>query len=127
MKRDMELVRDLLSAIESDPRLNGAVTLHPEIGDLGVTAENYEAVAFHLDMMIEVGLVEGKATMQMPMVRKLTWKGYDFIEATRNPEIWSRTKAAAQKVGGVGLDLLVQIAKAEGKRLITEKLGIPLS
>ena len=30
-------------------------------------------------------------------------------------------------IGGVGLDLLVQIAKAEAKRFVSEKLGISLA
>ena len=35
-------------------------------------------------------------------------------------------KAGMKAVGGFGLDLMVQVAKAEGKRLITEKLGLSI-
>jgi hypothetical protein len=57
---------------------------------------------------------------------RLTATGQDFADSIHNSEVWSKTKAAASKVGGVGLDLLVQIAKAEAKRFASEKLGIPL-
>ena len=42
---------------------------------------------------------------------RLTATGQDFADSIHNSEVWSKTKAAASKVGGVGLDLLVQIAK----------------
>jgi hypothetical protein len=57
---------------------------------------------------------------------RLTASGHDFIDNVHNPEVWSKTKAAAKKVGGVGLDLFLQIAKAEAKRFAVEKLGLPL-
>ena len=57
---------------------------------------------------------------------RLTANGQDFADSIHNSEVWSKTKAAASKVGGVGLDLLVQIAKAEAKRFVSEKLGISL-
>ncbi len=57
---------------------------------------------------------------------RLTASGHDFLDSVQNPEVWSKTKAAAKKVGGVGLDLFIQIAKAEAKRFALEKLGLPL-
>jgi fructose-specific phosphotransferase system IIC component len=38
--------------------------------------------------------------------------------------VWRRTKAGAEKIGGVGLSLIVEMAKAYGKQVITEKLGV---
>lgn len=57
---------------------------------------------------------------------RLTASGHEFIDSVQNPEVWSKTKAAAKKVGGVGLDLFVQIAKAEAKRFAFQHLGLPL-
>jgi hypothetical protein len=57
---------------------------------------------------------------------RLTASGHDFLDTVQNPEVWSKTKAAAKKVGGVGFDLFLQIAKAEAKRFAFEKLGLPL-
>jgi len=57
---------------------------------------------------------------------RLTASGQDFIDTVQNPEVWSKTKSAAKMVGGVGLDLFLQIAKAEAKRFAIEKLGISL-
>jgi hypothetical protein len=60
----------------------------------------------------------------LPM--RLTASGHDFLDSIQSPEVWDRTKAAVKKVGNVGFDLLVQIAKAEAKRFAAEKLGLPL-
>ena len=57
---------------------------------------------------------------------RLTASGHEFLDTVQNPEVWSKTKAAAKKVGGVGFDLFLQIAKAEAKRFAIEKLGLPL-
>lgn len=57
---------------------------------------------------------------------RLTASGHDFLDTVQNPEVWSKTKAAAKKVGGVGFDLFLQIAKAEAKRFALEKLGLSL-
>ena len=53
---------------------------------------------------------------------RLTASGHEFIDSVQNPEVWVKTKAAAKKVGGVGLDLFIQIAKAEAKRFALENL-----
>ena len=122
----MDLIRSLLENIAEDPRLTGAVTLQPQIGEYGISAENYEAVVFHLDLMLRAALIEGFETARMPMIRSLTWQGYDFLDSVRSPEVWQKTKDAAKKVGGVGFDILIEIAKAYGKQLAQEKLGIHL-
>jgi Hypothetical protein (DUF2513) len=57
---------------------------------------------------------------------RLTASAHDFLDSIQNPEVWSKTKAAAKKLGGVGFDLFLQIAKAEAKRFALEKLGLPL-
>ncbi len=123
MMRDMDLIRSLLDGIASDSRLNRDVTLQPGIGDFGITAENHQAVTFHLNLMLKAGLIEGVETAQMPMVRNLTWRGYDFLESVRSPQVWQMTKDAAKEVGGVAFDVLLGIAKAYGKQLLQEKLG----
>jgi hypothetical protein len=48
------------------------------------------------------------------------------MDSIRSPEIWNKTKAGMKAPGGFGLDLMIQLAKAEGKRLISERLGISL-
>ncbi|MEJ0092953.1 MAG: DUF1214 domain-containing protein [Methylocella sp.] len=59
------------------------------------------------------------------LLLRLTASGHDFLDTVQNPEVGSKTKAAAKKVGGVGFDLFLQIAEAEAKRFAVANLGLP--
>lgn len=127
MKRDMDLVRDLLLAIENDPNFDGMRQLMPdEPSDLGITEHSFEEVAYHLTMLIEKGLLVGKPTMQMPIISKLTWQGHDFLDSVRDPVIWRETKEGAKKAGGFTIELLVALAKGLIKKKIEEHTGVQL-
>lgn len=127
MKRDMDLVRDLLLAIESDPNFDGMRHIIPDDpSDLGITNRSFEEVTYHLVMLIETGLVVGKPTMQMPIISKLSWQGHDFLDTVRDPEIWRETKEGVKKAGGFCLELLGALAKGLIKRKIEEHTGVQL-
>jgi hypothetical protein len=136
MKIDNDYLKKLLDACQSSigPTFN--------ILDLKEAGLDYEDPQFEFHMAIltdksfierddgapSFGLfkgIDGHLSWSVLPLR-LTAKGQDFADSIHNSEVWSKTKAAASKVGGVGLDLLVQIAKAEAKRFVSEKLGIPL-
>lgn len=127
MKRDMDLVRNLLLSIESNPQLDGMTWVMPdEPSDLGIIDHSFEDVVYHLVMLIEADLIVGKKTMQMPMISKLTWQGHDFLDSIRDPVIWRETKEGAKKAGGFSLELLSALAKGLIKKKIEEHTGIQL-
>ncbi|WP_027149478.1 DUF2513 domain-containing protein [Methylobacter tundripaludum] len=127
MKRDMDLVRDLLLVIESHPLLDGMRRMQPdEPGDLDITDHSSNEVTYHLNMLIKAGLVEGKITMQMPIISKLTWQGHDFLDSIRDPVIWRETMEGAKKAGGFSLELLGALAKGLIKKKIEEHTGVQL-
>lgn len=127
MKRDMDLVRDILLAIEQDPKLDGTGWYQfDDPADLGLTGRSYEEFAYHLTLLIEAGLIEGKTTMHMPMVNRLTWQGHEFVSDVRDPAVWRRTKEGAKTAGNASIQFAWQLAKAYGKQLAKEKLGIDL-
>ncbi|MBZ5679925.1 MAG: DUF2513 domain-containing protein [Acidobacteriia bacterium] len=76
MKRDMDLIRELLLLIETDPKFDGTTEFcfnTPE--EMGITNHSTEEVAYHLAQLIEAGFVKGAVTMVCPMqiIRGLTW------------------------------------------------------
>jgi hypothetical protein len=109
MKRDMDLVRKILLAIEASPSGRAPEALQ---------IEGYDAaqIGYHVVIMMEAGLVEGIDTSDMDSPgpeaspTRLTWSGHEFLDAARPPERWERVKAMVAKVGGatmpVWLDLL---------------------
>ncbi|ARR55301.1 hypothetical protein HY78_18570 [Rhizorhabdus wittichii DC-6] len=43
---------------------------------------------------------------------RLTWEGYDLLDAIRDPAIWRSVKRAASKVGSWSIETLAALAKA---------------
>jgi hypothetical protein len=122
MQRDMDLVRDLLLKIETDPKLDGTRWVHFTTSDLGMADRSEDEVGYHLTMLIEAGFIKGKSGMEaMPVICKLTWQGHEFLDDIRDPGIWDKTKERAKGLTSVGVALIWEIAKAELK----QKLGLP--
>ena len=57
---------------------------------------------------------------------ELTWNGNEFLEAVRDPEVWRRTKEGAQRAGSASVEFIWEMAKAYGKHVIKERLGLDL-
>lgn len=127
MKRDMDLIRTMLLAIEMDDRYDAA-SLHALEGpsDFGVHDKSFEEVAYHLQMIVDRGLIYGKRSNIAPIYGGLTMAGHDFLDSVRDPEIWRQTKDAAGKAGGFTLDLLVDLAKGLVKTQLKRLTGIEL-
>lgn len=131
MKRDMDLVRRLLLIVEGEtyPRM---VTISP-----GENSFNSEAPMYkHFDLLKEADFLRGNITNSGSdsehnelyyIDTELTWKGYEFLDSVRDPDIWKKTKEGANKIGGASVEFLWDIAKAYGKHVVKEKLGLDLS
>jgi hypothetical protein len=126
MKRDMDLIRDLLIGIEADPNLDGTQFLSPDnqdnLGVIGIGRFSNEEIAYHLKMLIEAGLVDGKVGFQgMPLINKMTWQGHEFLDNIRDAGIWGKTKERLRGLPSVAVGVMTQIATAEVKK----HLGLP--
>lgn len=126
MKRDMDLIREILLAIE---RLDTGTD-----DDVVVVVEGREPhmVNAHLRLLAEAGFIDAHeipddaAEFSHFVPTRLTWSGHEFLDAVRNPEVWRRTKAGAAKAGGAGIEFMWELAKAYGKQVLKERIGIDL-
>lgn len=109
MKRNMDLIRELLLHIEDHG--------NPELRDVPeLEGHSLNVVLYHIKLLIQAGLVtaidagtfDGPDYMQIEM----TWQGHEFLSSVRDPEIWRRTKEGAGKVGSWSLGMLAELAKA---------------
>jgi hypothetical protein len=132
MKRDMDLIRDIMLEIE-DGRKVFEIRSDAMSEALGVpnegslSREEAERWSHHL------GLISGnefvifrRAAGGFWVVESISWKGHDFIDAVRDPEIWSQTKSGIEKVGGFTLDLIVAMAKGLLKKKIEQHTGVEI-
>ena len=122
MKRDMDLVRTILLAVEDHEKdvmqvgeFNRAVRgRSPEVSD--------RRIADHVDIMAQNGLVQAKIIKTMgggknfPSI-SLTWDGHDFIADARNPDVWAKAK---EKAGDVSLAIFKQVLAI----VVRQQLGL---
>jgi len=123
LKRDMDLIRELMLAIES-----GKHEFTQSEGLEGTDAEP-EVIFYHLRLLNQAGYLAfpsetvGGASFE---VQGLTWEGHEFIDTIRDPEVWKRTKGAMAKAGGWTVGLIKDLGTAYLKHIIKEKAGIDL-
>ncbi|MDF3626197.1 DUF2513 domain-containing protein [Brytella acorum] len=122
MKRDMDLVREILLAIEADEQLNG-MGIHEfrDPGDLGISDCSPERFVYAQLLLVDAGFLRAKTDGWVPSISGLTWEGHEFLDTVRDPEIWRKTKEQTRGVASVGIGFLWEIAKGE----IRMKLGLP--
>lgn len=116
MKRDMELIRKIVLAVEDGP--NGYA---PD--DLCLGSYTPEQIAYHAYLLIDGGLAKGAITTHMgssgpsAQVTSLTWEGHDFADKSRDETLWRKAMAIVQEKGGtvtieILKDLLAKLARA---------------
>ena len=107
MKRDMDLIRNILLKVEG--------------GDFhgGVEGHNNDTTNYHKALLIDKGLIEGTPhysnTGEKPpdipdlvMIKKITWEGHDFIDGIRTDTKWAKVKGFLAEAGK---DLTVETIK----------------
>jgi len=123
----MDIVRELLFLLE-EKQATGII-LHP---DVVLPGRSSNAVGYHLQLLAQAGLVDaeiersrstpGRIILVHPF--GLTWEGHELLDSIRDPEVWRRTKQGAAKAGGLGFSFMVDLAKAYGKHIAKERLGL---
>lgn len=131
MKRDMELIREIMLTLEAWPmEMGDAISMTPELMQAQIPNRELAEINHHMDVIHSTGFIDDGGSSSRPVFgfifMGLTMEGHDFLDSVRSPEVWRRTKAGAEKVGGMSLSVIVELAKAYGKQVITEKLGITL-
>jgi len=126
MKRDMDLVRTILLKVEDE-----GTTPIDWIEDFSIEGRSDEEVYYHVWLLHQAGFIDALdgSTMEgfQHLPRCLTWRGAEFLDSIRDPEVWRKTKAGAAIAGGAGIELLWDLAKAYGKLKVRETLGIDLT
>lgn len=95
MKRDMELVRQILLQVEqaeNDPN---------EWIDLSFEQWPHEVVSYHTKLLIDAGLLEGQDLSDLSgsdwRPKSLTWEGQEFLDAARNETVWNKAMASLKE------------------------------
>ena len=116
MKLDFDLARGILLLMESKP-----ANAHPY--SVNVDGYDQDTVFEHLELLDEAGFIEANfvnsstapGRIYNVFVKRMTWKGHEFLDNARNDTVWSEAKSVVREKGGsFSLDLfsavLAQVA-----------------
>jgi hypothetical protein len=121
MKRDMDLIRKLVLAIEDDP-----TGYAPR--DIEIDEYTPEQISYHKFLIVDAGLAEGERVDTMNsrgpelLLTNLTWAGHEFADAARDEKRWKKAMAVVrEKSGSVTMSVLTQLLTY----LMRTTLGLP--
>ena len=107
MKRDFNLIRAILLALEENETVIGFSTLEID----GVTEEQ---VSYHVRLLFQAGLIDALDASAMNSFHwlpgLLTWDGHEFLDASRDETRWkSAQNLILEKGGDLGFDVLKDV------------------
>jgi hypothetical protein len=121
MKRDMDLIRAIMLALEDrpEPALN--------LSEMSMEGHDDAVVLEHLILLDEAGFISmnveyfaGGETPQF-IVHRITWAGHEFLAAVRSDKIWAKATKVLTTAGvGFGWPILQAVLRAKA----AEHLGI---
>ncbi|WP_122928439.1 MULTISPECIES: DUF2513 domain-containing protein [Sphingobium] len=117
MKRDMDKVRSLLLALE-DRDGPYHMMLKPEL--LGGIEKPGEMVEY-VQLLRSGGLLEEQGRG----LYRISWRGHEFLDSVRDPEIWTKTKEGVAKVGSFSFSMIAEMAIGYAKAKAAS-LGLPM-
>ena len=128
MKRDMDLIRQLLLEIESSEDWVGGKPEDWVGGKPNVPGYPEATIDYNLELLIAAGLVNSDdpfrtfgGTLHVA-IKGLTWEGHDFLDTVRQESIWNKTKDA---IGGSGFQSLpFTLLKETAVVFLREQLGL---
>lgn len=120
MKRDLELIRKMVLAVEDHP-----AGYAPEMKFEGYTEEQ---VGYHAFLLVDAEMAVGNDYTSVGSespewhILHLTWKGHEFAEAARDDTRWKKAMGIVQEKGGsVTVAVLTQLLGS----LMRAALGLP--
>jgi hypothetical protein len=118
MKRDMELIRALMLAIDSKDGYEFWAEELEVSGDWDITE-----IKYHLQLINDVGFISaniqydnGDSSPHI-LIDRMSWNGHEFLDNTRNESVWKETvKVVKEKGGSMAIGILTQVAASLAKQ-----------
>lgn len=127
MKRDLELIRNILLAIENvEPDDRHAININSFLH----LNNNPYVISHHIKLLLDSNFIEAEGPIYTfdiddYYIDRITSSGYDYLDSVRSPEIWAATKKKLLTVGGSAtLDIVKSVATDFVKDFLTGRLPI---
>src|SRR5690625_6590513 len=115
MKRDLHLLKRILTDIEEHPEPVGWI-------DLEYDGIDPSLVSYHIKLLYQAGLVEAEDQSDTGglewVAKSLTWHGHEFLDAAKNDTAWNKTKSVIAKQGGsIRFSVLGELLKEQVRQV----------
>ncbi|GAB5533852.1 MAG: DUF2513 domain-containing protein [Rubricoccaceae bacterium] len=115
MKRDFDVIRDLLLEIEQKTTLNEVVDYY----QLGEDDDATETQVYHAKLLLEAGYANGNDDGPGAMIFSLTWAGHDLLDTIRDDTVWRKTKEKVSKgVASTSIEIIKGVAEGITRGMI---------
>lgn len=125
MRRDMDLVRRILIALEESD--DGVV----DGGSLVSDGHDLRSVAYHFGIMQQAGFLTAMVgdtvtgEVHSALAEGLTWEGQDFLAAIRSDKVWMKIKHALRKsIGSASWETVKSVGVKLGTAALEAQLGL---
>lgn len=112
MKRDMELIRDILFWLEEN-----------DCGFPIIPEKEEQEIGYHCHLLADSGLIRAanatssEDTVPQAIPISITSAGHDFIDSARSKTVWSTVRGKIlSTTGSVSIALMTELLKEEAKR-----------
>jgi Hypothetical protein (DUF2513) len=127
MKRDLDLIRDILLDVE-----NWNIPQPLTLGSLEYEGKTKQEIGYQLELLEDAGYIDARIikgpegiTYDDAFIVRMTMAGHDYLDSVRSQEVWNKTKTTLEKVGGgAALDLVKDIASKFLAELIKPYTGL---
>jgi len=117
MKRDMDLVRAILIALEKTDSAG-------KYQQFSIDDISEEVLSYHIKLLHQAGLIEAHDASGCNEFKwypvSLTWDGHEFLELAKNDAIWTKAKLQLiKKVDGLSFAVLKSLLTKYVSELMT--------
>ena len=119
MKRNLDLIRNILFAVENSNSIDASLTLN----SLSKLHEDQELILYHVFLLDDAGFIIGIIDKTAPYISiaRLTNEGHDYLDTIRDDSIWKQTKSTLGKISG---SASLEIVKTIASKLSLTFLGL---
>lgn len=127
MKRDLDLVRELLLEVEKAEK---PLTLDDLETPARLAIHSQQKIRYHIWLLHSAGLVDASIfyadnEVYTATIKGLTWDGQDFLDVMREPNVFKQAKQAINEaVGSTTFEVVKQTCTVVATSLIKQNLGL---
>lgn len=119
MKRNLDLIRNILFAVENSNSIDVSLTLN----SLSKLHRDQDLILYHVFLLDDVGFIIGIIDETAPYISiaRLTNEGHDYLDSIRDDSVWKQTKSTLGKISG---SASLEVVKTIASKLALTFLGL---